>query len=253
MLPASEREALCQWYQKEVQPRLSQMSASEIVRSTVMGLLRLPHSRRHLHSAPSSLSEPRHAWPASETLPDSGRSPDRNQAARFDAERTLPSLERKKVVLPLNNSDDCRENTCGHDSIAARYNATRAENGRLKEEGLMARTFVALSLFFATSIGCACPAPAQYNNPGTYQGNQGYPGGQQGGNQGYPGGQQGGYQGNQTGCPYGQQFDPRQNRCVMAAAAIRPCPPGQQFDQSQNRCVYALPGGVTVPGSLLGK
>jgi hypothetical protein len=85
---------------------------------------------------------------------------------------------------------------------------------------------------------------------------QGYPGGQQGGyqgNQGYPGGQQGGYQGNQTGCPYGQQFDPRQNRCVTAAAAMPSCPAGQQFDQSQNRCVYTLPGGVTVPGQLLGR
>ncbi|MBV8121061.1 MAG: hypothetical protein JO081_14130, partial [Alphaproteobacteria bacterium] len=75
----------------------------------------------------------------------------------------------------------------------------------------MARTFVALSLFFATSIGCAGPVlgqyntqynpQPQYNNPGTYQGNQGYPGGQQGGYQGYPGGQQGGYQG----YPGGQQ------------------------------------------------
>ena len=81
-------------------------------------------------------------------------------------------------------------------------------------------------------------------------------GGQQGdyqGNQGYPGGQQGGYQGNQAGCPYGQQFDPRQNRCVTAAAAMPSCPAGQQFDQSQNRCVYTLPGGVTVPGQLLGR
>ena len=136
----------------------------------------------------------------------------------------------------------------------------------------MARTFVALGLFLATSIGFASPAPAQYNvqynpqynnpqynSPGTYQGyqgNQGYQGGQQGGyqgNQGYPGGQQGGYQGNQTGCPYGQQFDPRQNRCVTAAAAMPSCPTGQQFDQSQNRCVYTLPGGVTVPGQLLGR
>jgi hypothetical protein len=164
--------------------------------------------------------------------------------------------------------------------------------GSIKEEGLMARTFVALGLFLATSIGFAGPAPAQYNvqynpqynNPqydpqsqynsprtyqgyqgsqgyqggqqGGYQGNQGYPGGQQGGyqgNQGYPGGQQGGYQGNQTGCPYGQQFDPRQNRCVTAAAAMPSCPAGQQFDQSQNRCVYTLPGGVTVPGQLLGR
>src|SRR5947207_2722607 len=148
----------------------------------------------------------------------------------------------------------------------------------------MARTFVALGLFLAASIGFAGPAPApynvqyhphntnpqnnpqsqynpqpQYNSPGTYQGyqgNQGYQGGQQGGyqgNQGYPGGQQGGYQSNQTGCPYGQQFDPRQNRCVTAAAAMPSCPAGQQFDQSQNRCVYALPGGVTVPGQLLGR
>jgi hypothetical protein len=127
-----------------------------------------------------------------------------------------------------------------------------AKNGSIKEEGLMARTFVALGLFLATSIGFAGPAPAQYNNPqynpqpqynspGPYQGYQG--------NQGYPGG----YQGNQTGCPYGQQFDPRQNRCTTAAAAIPPCPRGQQFDQSQNRCVYALPGGVTVPGQLLGR
>jgi hypothetical protein len=143
---------------------------------------------------------------------------------------------------------------------------------------LIARTFVALGLFLAASIGFAGPAPAQYNNPqynsprtyqgyqgnqgyqggqqGGYQGNQGYPGGQQGGyqgNQGYPGGQQGGYQGNQTGCPNGQQFDPRQNRCVTAAAAMPSCPTGQQFDQSQNRCVYTLPGGVTVPGQLPGQ
>jgi hypothetical protein len=79
-----------------------------------------------------------------------------------------------------------------------------------------------------------------------------HPGGQQGGyqgNQGYPGGQQG----NQTGCPNGQQFDPRQNRCVTAAAAMPSCPTGQQFDQSQNRCVYTLPGGVTVPGQLPGQ
>jgi len=120
----------------------------------------------------------------------------------------------------------------------------------------MARTFVALGLFLATSIGFAGPAPAQYNNPQynpqsqynspkTYQGYQG--------NQGYQGGQQGGYQGNQTGCPYGQQFDPRQNRCVTAAAAMPSCPAGQQFDQSQSRCVYTLPGGVTVPGQLLGR
>ena len=124
----------------------------------------------------------------------------------------------------------------------------------------MARTFVALGLFLATSIGFAGPAPAQYNpqynnpqynpqsqynSPRTYQGYQG--------NQGYQGGQQGGYQGNQTGCPYGQQFDPRQNRCVTAAAAMPSCPAGQQFDQSQNRCVYTLPGGVTVPGQLLGR
>ena len=127
----------------------------------------------------------------------------------------------------------------------------------------MARTFVALGLFLATSIGFAGPAPAQYNvqynpqynnpqynpqpqynSPRTYQGYQG--------NQGYQG-QQGGYQGNQTGCPYGQQFDPRQNRCVTAAAAMPSCPAGQQFDQSQNRCVYTLPGGVTVPGQLLGR
>jgi hypothetical protein len=150
----------------------------------------------------------------------------------------------------------------------------------------MARKFVALGLFLATSIGFAGPAPAQYNpqyNPppqvnspgaypgyqsnqgyypggpqGGYQGNQGYyPGGPQGGYQGnqgyYPGGPQGGYQGNQPGCPYGQQFDPRQNRCVTAAAAMPSCPKGQQYDPSQNRCVYALPGGVTVPGSLLGR
>ena len=124
----------------------------------------------------------------------------------------------------------------------------------------MARTFVALGLFLATSIGFAGPAAAQYNvqynnpqynpqpqynSPRTYQGYQG--------NQGYPGGQQGGYQGNQTGCPYGQQFDPRQNRCVTAAAAMPSCPAGQQFDQSQNRCVYTLPGGVTVPGQLFGR
>ena len=150
----------------------------------------------------------------------------------------------------------------------------------------MARTFVALGLFVAASIGFAGPASAQYNpqpqynpqynSPGTfqgYQGNQGYypggsqggyqgypsgqqgayPGGQQGGYQGYPSGQQGGYQGNQPGCPYGQQFDPRQNRCVTAAAAMPSCPAGQRFDQSQNRCVYMLPGGVTVPGSVPGR
>jgi hypothetical protein len=178
--------------------------------------------------------------------------------------------------LPLDNADVRPQNT-------------PRPKGGIKEEGLMARTFVALGLFLATSIGFAGPSPAQFNvqynpqspyNPqpqynstgpyqgyqgnqgyqggqqGGYQGNQGYPGGQQGGyqgNQGYPGGQQGGYQGNQTGCPYGQQFDPRQNRCVTAAAAMPSCPAGQQFDQSQNRCVYTLPGGVTVPGQLLGR
>jgi hypothetical protein len=170
---------------------------------------------------------------------------------------------------------------------------TRCRAARLKaakKEGMMDRTFVALGLFLAISIGFAGPAPAQYNaqynnpqynnpqysnpqyNPQSqynpqpqynsprtdqgYQGNQGYQGGQQGGyqgNQGYQGGQQGGYQGNQTGCPYGQQFDPRQNRCVTAAAAMPSCPAGQQFDPSQNRCVYNLPGGVTVPGQLLGR
>jgi hypothetical protein len=205
----------------------------------------------------------------------------------------------RKVAFPLDNADDRPQNTCGFKSITTRCRAARPK-GSIKEEGLMARTFVALGLFLATSIGFAGPAPAQYNvqynpqynnpqynSPGTYQGyqgnqgyqggqqggyqgnqgypggqqggyqgNQGYPGGQQGGyqgNQGYPGGQQGGYQGNQTGCPYGQQFDPRQNRCVTAAAAMPSCPAGQQFDQSQNRCVYTLPGGVTVPGQLLGR
>jgi hypothetical protein len=60
----------------------------------------------------------------------------------------------------------------------------RAAKGSIKEEGLMARTFVALGLFLATSIGFAGPAPAQYNNPQynpqpqynsprTYQGYQG--------------------------------------------------------------------------------
>jgi hypothetical protein len=135
----------------------------------------------------------------------------------------------------------------------------------------MARAFIAFGLFLAILIGFAGPSPAQYNpqppynpqygSPGTSQGYpggqqggyQGYPGGQQGGYQGYPGGQQGGYQGNQTGCPYGQQFDPRQNRCVTAAAAMPSCPAGQQFDPSQNRCIYVLPGGVTVPGSVLGR
>ena len=125
----------------------------------------------------------------------------------------------------------------------------------------MARTFVALGLFLAASIGFAGPAPAQYNvqynpqyNNPQYNPQPQYnsPGGYQG-NQGYPGGQQGGYQGNQTGCPYGQQFDPRQNRCVTAAAAMPSCPTGQQFDPSQNRCVYNLPGGVTVPGQLPGQ
>jgi hypothetical protein len=66
----------------------------------------------------------------------------------------------------------------------------RAAKGSINKEGLMARTFVALGLFLATSIGFAGPAPAQYNpipNPSTtareptkgYQGNQGYQGGQQ--------------------------------------------------------------------------
>ena len=89
---------------------------------------------------------------------------------------------------------------------------------------------------------------------GTYQGSQpGYQGNQ--GGQGYQGnaGQgnnQGGYQGNQAACPYGQQFDPRQNRCAPVAASTPSCPAGQQFDQGQNRCIYALPGGVTVPGTV---
>jgi hypothetical protein len=89
----------------------------------------------------------------------------------------------------------------------------------------------------------------QGGQQGTYQGNpgQGYQGGQQGGYQGNP---QGTYQGNQVTCPYGQQFDPRQNRCAPVATATPTCPAGQQFDQGQNRCVYTLPGGVTVPGSV---
>ena len=128
----------------------------------------------------------------------------------------------------------------------------------------MARTYAALVLFPATLIGFTGSVAAQYytqpqyspqpqyNSPGPYQGNQGYQGSYQG-NQSYQGGQQGGYQGNQAGCPYGQQFDPRQNRCVTAAAATPSCPTGQQFDQGQNRCVYSLPGGVTVPGSLIGR
>jgi hypothetical protein len=88
-------------------------------------------------------------------------------------------------------------------------------------------------------------AQGSYQTPqGTYQGNQGYQGNT---GQGY---NQGGNQGNQAACPYGQQFDPRQGRCAPVAASIPTCPAGQQFDQGQNRCVYALPGGVTVPGTI---
>jgi hypothetical protein len=56
MLPASEREALRRWYQKELQPRLSKMSANEIMQSTAMGRTyayhiiagtRTPHPRHY--------------------------------------------------------------------------------------------------------------------------------------------------------------------------------------------------------------
>jgi len=117
----------------------------------------------------------------------------------------------------------------------------------------MARTYTALILFLASLIGFTGSVAAQYYTQPQYSPQPQYnsPGPQ--GNQSYQGGQQGGYQGNQAGCPYGQQFDPRQNRCVTAAAATPSCPTGQQFDQGQNRCVYSLPGGVTVPGSLIGR
>jgi hypothetical protein len=156
-------------------------------------------------------------------------------------------------------------------------------NGGFREEGLMKRPLATIGLFLMASIGFAGSVSAQYGtqyypgnyppnpntyqaNPSTYQANPGaYPSntnqaypkaqGSYQGNQGYQGntGQsynQGGYQGNQAACPYGQQFDPRQNRCAPVAASIPTCPAGQQFDQGQNRCIYALPGGVTVPGTI---
>jgi hypothetical protein len=113
----------------------------------------------------------------------------------------------RKVAFPLDNADDRPQNTCGFKSITTGCRAARPK-GSIKEEGLMARTFVALGLFLATSIGFAGPAPAQYNvqynpqynnpqyNPQSqYNSPRTYPGYQ--GNQGYQGGQQGGYQGNQ--------------------------------------------------------
>jgi hypothetical protein len=148
-------------------------------------------------------------------------------------------------------AEDRPQNTCGFKSITTHCRAARPKGG-IKEEGLMkknyprsksrstmrqARTFVALGLFLATSIGFAALAPAQYNvqyNP-QYNNPQYNPPPQY--NPQPPVQQPGnlpGYQGNQTGCLYGQQFDPRQNRCVTAAAAMPSCPAGQQFDQSQN-------------------
>jgi hypothetical protein len=50
---------------------------------------------------------------------------------------------------------------CGCKSITTHCRA--AKNGSI-EEVLMARTFVALGLFLATSIGFAGPVLAQYNN-----------------------------------------------------------------------------------------
>jgi hypothetical protein len=56
MLPAPDRDALRSWYQKELQPRLLKMSASEIVRGAAMGRIhayhiiagtRIPHPRHY--------------------------------------------------------------------------------------------------------------------------------------------------------------------------------------------------------------
>jgi hypothetical protein len=56
MLPASDRAALRQWYEMELQPRLSKMRASEIVRGAAMGRTyayhiiagtRIPHPRHY--------------------------------------------------------------------------------------------------------------------------------------------------------------------------------------------------------------
>lgn len=56
MLPALDRVALRRWYQEELQPRLSKMSANEIVRGAAMGRTyayhiiagtRIPHPRHY--------------------------------------------------------------------------------------------------------------------------------------------------------------------------------------------------------------
>ena len=56
MLSASERDALRRWYQSELQPRLSKIRASEIVRTAAMGRTyayhiiagtRIPHPRHY--------------------------------------------------------------------------------------------------------------------------------------------------------------------------------------------------------------
>jgi hypothetical protein len=56
MLPAPDRDALRSWYQKELQPRVSKMSASEVVRGAAMGRTyayhiiagtRIPHPRHY--------------------------------------------------------------------------------------------------------------------------------------------------------------------------------------------------------------
>ena len=94
----------------------------------------------------------------------------------------------------------------------------RGRGVEITEESLMARTFVAFGLFWPPRSALpvprrpsTIPSPSttpqpqynpQYTSPGTYQGNQGYPGQptrrlpRQ--PEAYPGGQQGGYQGNQA-------------------------------------------------------
>ena len=78
----------------------------------------------------------------------------RPAATRADPDRS----DARKVAFPLDYADDRLQNTCGFKSITTRCRAARPK-GSIKEEGLMARTFVALGLFLATSIGFAGRAP----------------------------------------------------------------------------------------------
>jgi hypothetical protein len=118
----------------------------------------------------------------------------------------------------------------------------------------MSRTFVALSLFLAASVGSAAPARAQYNGPNNQYNLQR----QEGGGLLLP-----------TPNPPPSRSPPPSPKTTTPPKATRPTrdtravmgdiravlryphvppaewmPLGQQFDPRQNRCVAGAPGGV---------